>query len=906
MRVNSFEVSVDPSRTDAFVLASKQFITENLSPYYGRQAPPVVPLRLSDGHRVTYVGCLTHYPHDRGPFKLIISVTIARSLGIADGATMSCTPVFNFTRASSVLVRPSTVDDSEVVEQNALRIEAQLLRQVQVVFPAMTLEVAVFDGVSAKVMVERIQDPMGNEVTSGCAVMSDGTEFVVATRTRHVTQVGSPKWSVLRCKAWGSGVSPVVASNAEIALHVNPTTAVQYQWTDGLVVGFWDLAKASQLVESKEITPSFLRANALRGPVRFTASIPEGICVCPVLRQASNVVVFPNPEETIPDAADKNHASASIFPFSTCVTYDDVVAVHRGAPEELRRHLMCWFETAEKFGAQGRNYGGNGNVLVCGGKGAGKTAIISAVLRELGDVHVAVVQCKSEKKLLQTIQRSLVACAMCAPAALVLDNFDAVAPVQKEHSVEAVSGTTRAILEGALLSSASTLSLHGSGSVVVIATCANRESVNENLRSAFCFTKVIKVEAIDREARLALLKQLFPKEPPQIIEDLGNLMNNYTPFDVKKVSEPIKNSLCEGKGPLYDVARSAIGSFTPLSHTGISFLKNGKASLGSVGGLGEARKVLHDTLVLPMKHPNLFARLPLKTRSGVLLYGAPGCGKTFVVEATVNTENLNCIVVNGPEVFGKYIGQSEEKIRDIFERAQAAAPCVIFFDEFDSVAPQRGVDNSGVTDRVVNQLLCYLDGVESRKDVYVVAASSRPDLIDAALLRPGRLDKAVYCPIPSLADRVEILTVCFKQIEAALTPEEIEEIAGQTTNWTPADLVGLASSANLIVSRRVIERLSVRSGEQDEEDRFSVLNVGKGTTLERIGDSLRPSVRNTSRMKDLDVNRHVTLTDVQQAMATTKPSLTSRQIQEQERLHRLFSRQGKTDVKQAGTKLTSR
>ncbi|RHW73291.1 peroxisome biogenesis factor 1 [Trypanosoma brucei equiperdum] len=911
MQHSSFEVSIDPSRTDSFVLVSNEFIRGNLLPYYGRNIPFVVPLRISDGHKNTYVGCLAHRPHNFAAFKLIISVTMATSLGVTNGAIVQCTAVFKFAKAATVLVRPSSVDESEVVEQNALRIEAQLLRQVQVVFPAMTLDVAVFDGVNAKMVVERIEDREGHEVTSGCAVMAEGTEFVVATRTRHVEQSGAPTWSVLRCHTWrkekgfNNDATAGDANVEAVSLYMNPSTAARHHWSEGLVMGFWDLAKASQLLESKEVTSSFLRSNALKAPIRLVEGMEDGVCTSPAFIQASNIVVFPTLDENIPTATDRDCPSASTSPFSNQIPYESVVEVHGTAPQELREHLVCWFEEIKKLGPHHSKYGSNGNVLLCGGSGTGKTAIVGAVLNELHGVHINVVQCKAEK-LLASLQRALVECVMCAPAVLVLDNFDAVAPAQKEESVLSVTGATKAILEGTLRCFTEALSLCGAASVLVVATCANRQCVNEGLRSAYCFTKVIKVEALDRKTRVALLKQLFPKESAEALEEVGDLMGNYTPFDMRKVSQPIKSSLDGGRVPFREAARGAIAAFTPLSHTGITFLKSEKASLQSVGGFAEARKVLYDTLVLPMKHPELFARLPLKTRSGVLLYGASGCGKTFVVEAIVNSENLNCIVVNGPEVFGKYIGQSEQKIRDVFERAQAAAPCVVFFDEFDSVAPQRGVDNSGVTDRVVNQLLCYLDGVESRKDVYVVAASSRPDLIDAALLRPGRLDKAVHCPIPSLEDRVNILTICFEQLQAELTLPEIKEIAEQTINWTPADLNGLASSASMVVNRRIIEKLSKRCEEREVEHNFAVLNVGKGTTREKIEDILRPSAAAAAREEALNVANRITIKDVRQAMGMTKPSLTKEHIWEQERIHRLFSKQEKSSTREVGRKLTQR
>jgi SpoVK/Ycf46/Vps4 family AAA+-type ATPase len=366
-----------------------------------------------------------------------------------------------------------------------------------------------------------------------------------------------------------------------------------------------------------------------------------------------------------------------------------------------------------------------------------------------------------------------------------------------------------------------------------------------------------------------------------------------------------------------------VRSFTPLAHTGISFLKGDKVSWESIGGLEEAKKVLYNTLVLPTKHPQLFARLPLKTRSGILLYGPSGCGKTFILESLINAENLHCIVINGPEVFGKYIGQSEQKIRDVFERAQAAAPCVVFFDEFDSVAPQRGADDSGVTDRVVNQLLCYLDGVEGRKDVFVVAASSRPDLIDAALLRPGRLDKAVVCPVPSEDDRVAILRSLLSKTSAHFSDDELRQVAQRTEKWTPADLSAMVSSANTLVNMRFMENLTKQAAERsanaagshlsgDGEDGFVIANLGDGVTREKVTDALKPLVlaaggATGGAASGGEAAEQMTMDDLWKSVETTRPSLSEKDIQKHERIHAMFSK-GKTapPPKSPGTRLVTR
>lgn len=167
-----------------------------------------------------------------------------------------------------------------------------------------------------------------------------------------------------------------------------------------------------------------------------------------------------------------------------------------------------------------------------------------------------------------------------------------------------------------------------------------------------------------------------------------------------------------------------------------------------IGGLEKIKKSLTESLIWPVKYKNLYRKLGMKQSAGVLLYGPSGCGKTLLASALANESKFNFISVKGPELLSKFIGNSEQNVRELFRKAEKAKPCIIFFDEFDSLAPKRGHDSTGVTDRVVNQLLTQLDGVEQLDGVYLLGATSRPDLIDQALLRPGRLDNFYYIGYP--------------------------------------------------------------------------------------------------------------------------------------------------------------
>lgn len=242
----------------------------------------------------------------------------------------------------------------------------------------------------------------------------------------------------------------------------------------------------------------------------------------------------------------------------------------------------------------------------------------------------------------------------------------------------------------------------------------------------------------------------------------------------------------------------ALENFLPAAMRGIakSSSQGGRLGWEDVGGLFETRTAIKEMLELPIKFSKIFAEAPLRLRSGVLLYGPPGCGKTHIVGAAAAACSLRFISVKGPELLNKYIGASEQAVRNIFSKASTAAPCILFFDEFDSIAPKRGHDNTGVTDRVVNQLLTELDGVEALTGVFVFAATSRPDLLDAALLRPGRLDRLLFCDFPSARERLEILDVLSRKLPVA-SDVDLGSIASITEGFSGADLQALLSDAQL-------------------------------------------------------------------------------------------------------------
>lgn len=242
---------------------------------------------------------------------------------------------------------------------------------------------------------------------------------------------------------------------------------------------------------------------------------------------------------------------------------------------------------------------------------------------------------------------------------------------------------------------------------------------------------------------------------------------------------------------------SALSGFVPRALQGLN-LHTSQTRWADIGGLKSVKDTIKETLEFPTRYAPLFARAPLKLRSGLMLYGPPGCGKTLLASAVSRECGLNFVSVKGPELLNKYIGASEQAVRDAFAKAEAAKPSVLFFDEFEAICPARGGDSTGVTDRVVNQMLCYLDGVEGRSEVYVLAASSRPDLVDPALLRPGRLDKSLFCGLPNEQERLEILTALSRKMNLG-ADVDLGSIAARTADYSGADLQGLLNDAQLIV-----------------------------------------------------------------------------------------------------------
>jgi len=217
-----------------------------------------------------------------------------------------------------------------------------------------------------------------------------------------------------------------------------------------------------------------------------------------------------------------------------------------------------------------------------------------------------------------------------------------------------------------------------------------------------------------------------------------------------------------------------------------------------IGGLADVKREIREAVELPLKHPEVFEKLGIRHPKGILLYGPPGTGKTLLAKAVATESEANFIAVKGPEILSKWVGESEKAVREIFRKARMSAPTVVFFDEIDSIAPRRGLGygDSGVTERIVNQLLSEMDGLERTKDVVVIAATNRPDILDPALLRPGRFDKIIFVPPPDEEARYEIFKIHTRKMPLA-DDVDLRELARLTEYYTGADIEAVVIEAGL-------------------------------------------------------------------------------------------------------------
>ncbi|CAG8436460.1 4148_t:CDS:10 [Funneliformis mosseae] len=466
-----------------------------------------------------------------------------------------------------------------------------------------------------------------------------------------------------------------------------------------------------------------------------------------------------------------------------------------------------------------------GGLLLCGGHGSGKTSIAKTVVysleRDLQTLaYCLVVRCTelTEERVSSVkdkLQQWFDDAAWHAPSIILFDDLDRLIPAEVEHTD---SFRFRQLAECFFQIAAKMCKRHR---ITIFATAQQQASIYAYLTTSHLFCEIAQLNPPTKTERHEIIEAIMSSGPTLAQNSVSNIdllsvaseCEGYLAADLKAlvertIHEGVSRHLHSGNDEsqfllTQEDFRKAQKEFVPFSLRGVK-LHTSKVSWTDIGGLVETRKVLLETLEWPTKYASIFANCPLRLRSGLLLYGYPGCGKTLLASAVAKECGLNFISVKGPELLNKYIGASEKSVRDLFERAQAAKPCVLFFDEFDAIAPKRGHDSTGVTDRVVNQMLTQMDGAEGLDGVYVLAATSRPDLIDPALLRPGRLDKSLLCDMPELQEIIEILKALSRKMELK-DDVDLSYYAKQCEGFSGADLQALLYNAHLEAIHEAID-----------------------------------------------------------------------------------------------------
>jgi transitional endoplasmic reticulum ATPase len=453
--------------------------------------------------------------------------------------------------------------------------------------------------------------------------------------------------------------------------------------------------------------------------------------------------------------------------------------------------------------------GTNLGVLVSGPAGVGKATLVRAVCagRRLVELDGPEVGALAAEDRLKTVASAVTAIRQGGGVLLITD-VDALLP----ETAEPVAALILAELRTAV----------ATDGVALIATSARPVQLDARLRAPELCDRELGVPLPDATTRKALLETLLKAVPTGDLE-LDEIAGRTPGFVAADLAALVREAAlraagrasAEGGAPKLnqDDLVGALSVIRPLSRSASEELTVGNVSLNDVGDMAEAKQSLTEAVLWPLQHPDTFARLGVDPPRGVLLYGPPGCGKTFVVRALASTGQLSVHAVKGSELMDKWVGASEKAVRELFRRARDSAPSMVFLDEVDALAPRRGQSfDSGVTDRVVAALLTELDGIDPLRDVVVLGATNRPDLIDPALLRPGRLERLVFIEPPDAAARLEILRTAGKSIPLS-ADVNLEKVAAGLDGYSAADCVALLREAAMTAMRRSIDAADVTAAD---------------------------------------------------------------------------------------------
>jgi transitional endoplasmic reticulum ATPase len=480
-------------------------------------------------------------------------------------------------------------------------------------------------------------------------------------------------------------------------------------------------------------------------------------------------------------------------------------------------------------------------VILHGPPGTGKTLLAKAVANETnanfytigGPEIMSKFYGESEERLRNVFQEA----QKNSPSIIFIDELDSIAPKREE-----VSGEVERRIVAQLLSLMD--GLKARGKVVVIGATNRINAIDPALRRPGRFDREIEIGVPDRDGRLDILQihtRGMPLEKDVNLERLADITHGFVGADLQALAKEAAIRALRRILPEIDLSAESIPAETlnkiivkmqdfidvvnemePSAMREV-FVEVPDVKWEDIGGLEAIKQDLREAVEWPLKYQGMFAYADATPPKGILLYGPPGTGKTLMAKAAANESEANFISIKGPELLSKWVGESEKGVREIFRKARQAAPCIIFFDEVDAIAPARGGDfgNSHVTERVISQMLTELDGLEVLTNVVVIAATNRPDIIDSALLRPGRFDRLLYVPPPDYESRKQIIRIHTKKKPLA-EDTNIDNLATKMDGYTGADIAAVASAAVMLALR---EHISKYGKPQEAEEHAKELKI---------------------------------------------------------------------------------